>query len=128
MLRVCQVVSNINRDVGGPAVTVPRLSEALTKEDVACVLFTLNYKRLGPQTEGMGYELISITGNYFTRQMRALVQSRPQGMSNWLGHVQEIKTFRRIAIILAALVNHANVPAFRCLRVGYHMVKFPHLE
>ena len=70
MLRVCQVVANINRDVGGPAVTVPRLSEALTKEDVACVLFTLNYKQLGPQTEGMGYELISITGNYFTRQMR----------------------------------------------------------
>jgi len=70
MRRVCQVVANINRDVGGPAVTVPRLSEALTDEGVACVLLSLNYKHLGPQTEGMGYELISITGNYFTRQMR----------------------------------------------------------
>src|SRR6267378_377541 len=32
MLHVCQVVANINRDIGGPAVTVPRLCEALTKE------------------------------------------------------------------------------------------------
>jgi glycosyltransferase involved in cell wall biosynthesis len=70
MLRVCQIVANINRDVGGPAVTVPRLSEALTKEGVACALLTLNYKQLGPQTEGTGYELISVTGNYFTKQTR----------------------------------------------------------
>src|SRR6476660_6614140 len=70
MLRVCQVVANINRDVGGPAVTVPRLSEALAKEGVACALLTLNYKQLGPQTEGTGYELISVTGNYFTTQTR----------------------------------------------------------
>src|SRR5690349_21745665 len=70
MLRVCQVVANINRDVGGPAVTVPRLSAALTKEGIACALVTLNYKQLGPQTEVTGYDLISVTGNYFTRLMR----------------------------------------------------------
>jgi glycosyltransferase involved in cell wall biosynthesis len=70
MLRVCQVVANINRDVGGPAVTVPRLSEALTREGVACALVTLNYKQLGPQTEGTGYNLISVAGNYFTRLLR----------------------------------------------------------
>ena len=70
MLHVCQVVANINRDIGGPAVTVPRLSEALTKEGVACALLTLNYKQLGPQTEGAGYNLISVSGNYFTRVMR----------------------------------------------------------
>jgi glycosyltransferase involved in cell wall biosynthesis len=70
MLRVCQVVANINRNVGGPAVTVPRLSEALTKEGVGCALLTLNYKQLGPQTEGTGYDLISVTGNYFTRLAR----------------------------------------------------------
>jgi glycosyltransferase involved in cell wall biosynthesis len=70
MLRVCQVIANINRGVGGPAVTVPRLAEALTKEGVACALLTLNYKQLGPQTEGAGYELTSVTGNYFTTQTR----------------------------------------------------------
>jgi glycosyltransferase involved in cell wall biosynthesis len=70
MLRVCQVVANINRDVGGPAVTVPRLSAALTKEGIACALVTLNYKQLGPQTEVTGYDLISVNGNYFTRLMR----------------------------------------------------------
>src|SRR5436190_22128036 len=70
MLYVCQVVANINRDIGGPAVTVPRLSEALTKEGVACALLTLNYKHLGPQAQGVGYILISVTGNYFTRVMR----------------------------------------------------------
>jgi glycosyltransferase involved in cell wall biosynthesis len=70
MLRVCQVVANINRNVGGPAVTVPRLSEALTREGVACALTTLNYEKLGPQTEGTGYDLISVAGNYFTRLMR----------------------------------------------------------
>jgi glycosyltransferase involved in cell wall biosynthesis len=70
MLHVCQVVANINRDIGGPAVTVPRLSEALTKESVACALLTLNYKHLGPQTQGVGYNLISVTGNYFARGMR----------------------------------------------------------
>ena len=80
MLRVCQVVANINRDVGGPAVTVPRLSEALTEEGVPCVLLTLNYKQLGPQTEGRGYELISVTGNYFTRQMRG----RSPTLNRWV--------------------------------------------
>jgi len=70
MLHVCQVVANINRGIGGPAVTVPRLSEALTTEGVSCALLTLNYKQLGPQTEGTGYDLISVTGNYFTRLMR----------------------------------------------------------
>ena len=70
MLRVCQVVANINRNVGGPAVTVPRLSEALTREGVPCALLTLNYEKLGPQTEGTGYDLTSVAGNYFTRLMR----------------------------------------------------------
>jgi len=70
MLHICQVVANINRNIGGPAATVPRLSEALTKEGVSCALLTLNYKQLGPQTEGAGYNLISVTGNYFTRVMR----------------------------------------------------------
>jgi glycosyltransferase involved in cell wall biosynthesis len=70
MLHVCQIVANINRDVGGPAVTVPRLSEALTREGVACALLTLNYQQLGPQTHGTGYELISVTGNYFTMRTR----------------------------------------------------------
>ena len=48
-LRVCQVVANINRDVGGPAVSVSRLADVLAQQEVLSRLVTLDYPHHGPQ-------------------------------------------------------------------------------
>ena len=69
-LRVCQVVANINRDIGGPAVTVPRLASSLADQGVECRLVTLDYSNLGPQTSAQGVELLSLPAGWWTKRMR----------------------------------------------------------
>src|SRR5260370_21397565 len=69
-LRICQVVASINRDVGGPAVTVPRLASSLADQGVACRLVTLDYSNLGPQTSAQGVELHSLPAWWWTKRMR----------------------------------------------------------
>ncbi|MEB3214731.1 MAG: glycosyltransferase [Nostocales cyanobacterium 94392] len=48
--RVAQVVTSINCEIGGPAISVPYLAEHLLYEDLACYLLTLNYANKGKQT------------------------------------------------------------------------------
>jgi len=69
-LRVCQVVASINRDIGGPAVTVPRLTSSLVEEGVACRLVTLDYSNLGPQTPAPNVELLSLPAGWWTKRVR----------------------------------------------------------
>lgn len=49
-LRVAQVVTSINCEIGGPAISVPYLAEHLLYENLVCYLLTLNYVNKGKQT------------------------------------------------------------------------------
>ncbi|MEI6078888.1 MAG: glycosyltransferase [Verrucomicrobiota bacterium] len=69
-LRVCQVVASINRDVGGPAVSVPALANALAVPGVASWLATLDYAGLGQQTPLRGPALVSRSAGFLTRRWR----------------------------------------------------------
>jgi glycosyltransferase involved in cell wall biosynthesis len=69
-LRVCQVVASINRDVGGPAVSVPALAVALAARDVKVSLATLDYSRHGTQTPAPGVELLSLPAPWLTQRWR----------------------------------------------------------
>lgn len=68
--RVCQVVASINRNTGGPAVTVPRLATALAGQDVDSVLVTLDDADHGPQTPVDNVHLLSLTAGPFARRLR----------------------------------------------------------
>jgi glycosyltransferase involved in cell wall biosynthesis len=70
MLRICQVVASINREVGGPAITVPRLTESLVRQGAKCKVITLDYKNLGSQTPIPGSELVSLHARWWTRRLR----------------------------------------------------------
>jgi glycosyltransferase involved in cell wall biosynthesis len=75
VLRVCQVVASINRDTGGPAITVPSLAKSLARQDVACTLVTLDYPDLGPQTACSDTEVIAVPAKWLTRQTRGWSRS-----------------------------------------------------
>lgn len=49
-------------------------------------------------------------------------------LGNGLGNIQDEETLRGISVILAALVNHADIPVFGPILLWYHSVQFPHLE
>ena len=49
-MRVCHVVASINRNTGGPAVTVPRLASALAAAGVTADLASLDYLQHGEPT------------------------------------------------------------------------------
>jgi len=49
-MRICQVVASINRDTGGPALTVPRLAAALEAVGLESSVASLDYPEHGPQT------------------------------------------------------------------------------
>jgi glycosyltransferase involved in cell wall biosynthesis len=70
MLQVCQVIASINREVGGPAVTVPKLSESLVEQGAKCKLITLDYQGLGSQTPTRGVDVINLSAPIWTRRMR----------------------------------------------------------
>ncbi len=70
MLSVCQVVASINRDTGGPAVTVPSLAQSLANQGVASTLVTLDYADLGPQADCSGVELVTLPTGWLTRRAR----------------------------------------------------------
>jgi glycosyltransferase involved in cell wall biosynthesis len=59
-MRVCHVVASINRDIGGPAISVPRLASALAARGVESHLATLDYPEHGPQTQVPGATLTSL--------------------------------------------------------------------
>lgn len=49
LLKVCHVVPSINIEVGGPAVSVPGMVNALNRKGLPAHLVTLDYRRHGPQ-------------------------------------------------------------------------------
>lgn len=51
MLSVCNVITSVNQDIGGPAVSVPKLAEMLAQEGVGSHLLTLDYSHRGPQVK-----------------------------------------------------------------------------
>ena len=53
-MKALQVVPNINRDVGGPAVSVSRLAATLSGLGAESTLITLDYPKLGPQPDLAG--------------------------------------------------------------------------
>jgi glycosyltransferase involved in cell wall biosynthesis len=70
MLQVCQIVASINREVGGPAITVPKLAESLAKQGAKCKLITLDYQHLGSQMPAPGVSIINLPAPVWTRAMR----------------------------------------------------------
>ncbi len=69
-LRVCQVVASINRDVGGPAVSVPALAAALADRGLEMTLATLDYSHHGAQTPAPGVKLLSLPAPWLARSGR----------------------------------------------------------
>lgn len=59
-MRACQIVASINRNIGGPAISVPRLASALATRGVESRLATLDYPQLGPQTPVPGATVTSL--------------------------------------------------------------------
>lgn len=85
MLRTCQVVASINRNVGGPAVTVPRLAEALAARGVDSSLLTLDYPELGPRTDARGVRVRTIRANALTRRWRGWSPAMRRAMASFAG-------------------------------------------
>lgn len=69
-LSALHVVASINRDVGGPAVSVPGLCAGLARSGVACTLATLDYAVHGPQLAPEGVRLASLPAGFVARKFR----------------------------------------------------------
>lgn len=69
-MKVLHVVANINRDVGGPAVSVSRLAASLSGLDVDTTLAVLDYPMHGRQAETGGARLESMPASALTRALR----------------------------------------------------------
>jgi glycosyltransferase involved in cell wall biosynthesis len=69
-MRALHVVANINREVGGPAVTVSQLALTLARLSVETTLATLDYAALGPQPALPGVRVESTVANALTRGLR----------------------------------------------------------
>jgi len=67
---VLQVVASINRDVGGPAVSVPSLASGLARAGVRATLATLDYAVHGPQLAPAGARLASLPADFVARHFR----------------------------------------------------------
>lgn len=69
-MRILHVVASINRDVGGPSVTVTRLASALSEIGVDGTVATLDYPAHGPQLEVPGARVASIGAGRLARALR----------------------------------------------------------
>jgi glycosyltransferase involved in cell wall biosynthesis len=70
MLRICHVIASINRDAGGPSITVPNLVRSLATKGVICSLVALNYENLGPQSECPNVEALTLKADWLARSLR----------------------------------------------------------
>ena len=69
-MKVIHVIASINRDVGGPAVSVPRLASALAALEVETTVATLDYAIHGPQSPVPGARLSSVPADLLARRLR----------------------------------------------------------
>lgn len=69
-MKALHVVASINREVGGPAVTVSRLAATLAQFGVETSIATLDYARHGPQLPSAGVRIESVAATALTRGLR----------------------------------------------------------
>lgn len=69
-MNILHVIASINRETGGPAVTVPRLASTLSGLGARTTLATLDYARHGPQAEVPGVQLLSLPAGALARALR----------------------------------------------------------
>lgn len=69
-LRICHVAASINRDTGGVAYVVSNLTEFLSKLEIDCHLFTLDYQNLGEQIPSQGTKIHSYEATTATKYLR----------------------------------------------------------
>lgn len=70
ILRCGHVVASINEKIGGPALSVTRLTQELADQEITCHLFTLNYADLGKQQIPQNVQLHSFPAPLMTRFFR----------------------------------------------------------
>ncbi|NQT15297.1 MAG: glycosyltransferase [Planctomycetes bacterium] len=69
-IRVCQVVASINRNTGGPALSVSRLAVSLAMQGVDSLLAALDYGEHGPSTATENVKVLSVPAKGMTRRLR----------------------------------------------------------
>jgi glycosyltransferase involved in cell wall biosynthesis len=69
MVKICHVIAGINRNIGGPAVTVPSLAESLAVQGVDTSILTLDYPWEGVLPEVRQARLIGIQRGRWTRRL-----------------------------------------------------------
>ncbi len=69
-MKTLHVVASINRDIGGPAVSVPSLAAGLAALGVDTTVATLDYASHGPQSGLGGARLESVPAGALTRALR----------------------------------------------------------
>ncbi|MCC6212370.1 MAG: glycosyltransferase [Burkholderiales bacterium] len=69
-LKIVQVVASINRDVGGPATTVPMLAVNLQRLGVACTLASIDDRQLGPPLALEGLRYAGVPADFMARRLR----------------------------------------------------------
>lgn len=69
-LQTLHVIASINQQIGGPAVTVPRLASALSATGVGCVVASLDDKRFGPVLQPPGVTLFNPPADGMARRLR----------------------------------------------------------
>jgi len=69
-VKALHIVASINREVGGPAVTVSGLATALSDLGVDTTVATLDYARHGPQPTLSGVRVESMVATVLTRGLR----------------------------------------------------------
>jgi glycosyltransferase involved in cell wall biosynthesis len=70
LLRVLQVVASVNRNVGGPAISVSRLATVLAQEGVDSILATLDYPLQGPQAFVENVHMVSESAGFLAQCLR----------------------------------------------------------
>jgi len=69
-VKALHVIASINRNVGGPAVTIPSLAAGLAAQGVETTIATLDYAALGPMGSTGGAQLVSLPAGSLTRSLR----------------------------------------------------------
>lgn len=78
--QVCHVVASVNQNVGGPALSVTSLAEALTDHQIRSHLWTLNYANLGKQLQPLNVNLHSYPATFLSQNFRGWQRTARQGL------------------------------------------------
>ena len=70
LLKVCHVIACINQNIGGPALSVTNLTQALTQTAIEPHLWTIHYPQHGAQLKPAGVKLHSYPATFLTQHLR----------------------------------------------------------